>query len=176
MDKHSIVEKIKDGKDAILEELYVKYRQEFISWVQRKYQCDPEDAKDIYQFYILNNRLTSLTSSIKTYLFAIGKNKALEINKKGKRFQLIENHKYDQLTDEITLDSNFEKNLKIVTQCLEMLGDPCNTILQLYYYYKKSMEDIMLRMDYKNTDTVKNQKYKCMNRLRKLFYEKINNQ
>jgi len=51
------------------------------------------------------------------------------------------------------------------------LGDACQQILRLFYFMKKSMEEITGIMGYKNADTVKNQKYKCMQRLKKVYRE-----
>lgn len=48
------------------------------------------------------------------------------------------------------------------------LGDKCQEILKLYYYEKKSMTEIaeILGMQ---PNSVKNEKYRCMERLKKLF-------
>ena len=43
---------------------------------------------------------------------------------------------------------------------------------ELMYYQKWSMKDIAEKFGFKNADTTKNQKYKCMQRLKKLV-EKI---
>jgi hypothetical protein len=40
-----------------------------------------------------------------------------------------------------------------------------------YYYHKRSMEQLVGMFDYKNADSAKNQKYKCLERLRKLMKE-----
>ena len=61
-----------------------------------------------------------------------------------------------------------ENNLSLVGKCFDQLGDPCHTLLDLFYYQKKSMEDITIELNYKNSDSAKNQKYKCLERLRKL--------
>jgi RNA polymerase sigma-70 factor (ECF subfamily) len=43
--------------------------------------------------------------------------------------------------------------------------------VDLYYYQKKSMQEISDLLNYKNADTAKNQKCKCMAKLRKLYEE-----
>jgi len=67
-----------------------------------------------------------------------------------------------------------EADLQMVERCLQLLGDPCKTLLELYYYKRLSMAQITSSMDYKNVDTTKNLKYKCIKRLRRLFEEEIN--
>jgi DNA-directed RNA polymerase specialized sigma24 family protein len=70
------------------------------------------------------------------------------------------NNERDQLIE--------ENNLNLISRCFDQLGDPCHTLLDLFYYQKKSMEEITVELNYKNTDSAKNQKYKCIERLRKL--------
>ena len=41
--------------------------------------------------------------------------------------------------------------------------------LEAYYYKKSSMQQICLSMGYKNADTAKNLKYKCLQRLKKMM-------
>ena len=52
-----------------------------------------------------------------------------------------------------------------MNQAMTGLGDPCRSILQLFYYKRMSMEDITALMGYKNAATTKNLKYKCLKRL-----------
>jgi RNA polymerase sigma-70 factor (ECF subfamily) len=110
--------------------------------------------------------LVKLTSDLKTYLFAIGKNKIRELRDAGRRFRDMQ-ERY-----EIPEDENKQEKELLFEQLelsLEALGDPCKRILELYYYYKKSLIEIADMLEYKNTDTVKNLKYKCLGRLRKLY-------
>ena len=62
-----------------------------------------------------------------------------------------------------------EATLVLVEQSLEQLGEPCKSLLELYYYDKMTMEDIAETLNYKNAATAKNLKYKCLNRLRKIY-------
>ena len=45
--------------------------------------------------------------------------------------------------------------------------DPCGSIILLYYYEKMSMEDIAIRVGYKNATTTKSKKNQCMKDLTK---------
>ncbi|MTI23147.1 sigma-70 family RNA polymerase sigma factor [Fulvivirga sp. RKSG066] len=65
-----------------------------------------------------------------------------------------------------------EQQLENMENCLISLGHPCSEILKLFYYERKNMEEISINLGYKNADTVKNQKYKCLQRLRKLMKER----
>ena len=184
MSENDIIVRIKSGDEQLLGSIYEKYRQEFISWLVRNYNCTIDEAKEIYQlaiviFYenIVSGRLTEMTSSIKSYLFAIGKNKMLEQFKFENKFTYNLDGTMNLTSDEYESEEKreIEPTLKLVEKCLHLLGEPCRSLLDLYYYHKKSMTEIAEQLGYKNTDTAKNQKYKCMKRLKKIFEEKTMN-
>jgi len=54
---------------------------------------------------------------------------------------------------------------------LLQLGEPCKTIIEDYYLQSKSMQDICEKFGYTNSDNAKTQKYKCLKRLKKLFFQ-----
>ncbi len=76
---------------------------------------------------------------------------------------------FDRLINETHFENDIivnEKN-QFVTAHLEKLGEPCHSILKLFYYDSFSMESIAVKLDYKNTDVVKSQKLRCIKELRK---------
>lgn len=176
-----IIAKIRNGGQAELALIYEEYRVEFIHWIVREYHCSMDDSKDIYQLTILifydnirSGKLEHLVSSVKTYLFGIGKNVARENIRKAKRNTPINQEKWlkeymiDE-PDEIPDDNLFA----IAKKALGDLGQPCQQLIELFYYEKKSMEEISVQLNYKNADTAKNQKCKCMARLRSLFEKEL---
>ena len=64
-----------------------------------------------------------------------------------------------------------EQQSESVEHGLDKLGEPGRTILELFYYHGKSMEEIAELLHYKNSATVKNLKYKYLIRLRKIVEE-----
>ncbi|MDN5201741.1 sigma-70 family RNA polymerase sigma factor [Fulvivirgaceae bacterium BMA10] len=185
MSENSVIESIKSGDEAELGKIYQKYRMEFISWVVKNYSCTIDEAKDVYQlaiviFYenIISGRLVEMTSSIKSYLFAIGKNKMLEQKKLANKYTYNLDGTMNMIHEEEDskeMAEKEEKTFKMVENCLNLLGDPCKKLLELYYYQRKSMPEITEILGYKNADTAKNQKYKCMKRLKKIFEKKTLN-
>ena len=174
----SIIARLRSNRKDVLAELYESYRTEFLRWIM-KYRCTAEEAKDAYQFAVLtfyeniiNGKLTLLSSSEKTYLFAIGKNKILEMKRASNKLTEIDN--LEESLPDVSFDDDEQvdpNQLKRVALCLEKLGQPCVSLLKEFYYHCRSMEEIAKLLDYKNTDSAKNQKYKCLLRLRKLFNE-----
>jgi RNA polymerase sigma-70 factor (ECF subfamily) len=78
-----------------------------------------------------------------------------------------------QIVDEPD-EPEYEESFQLARRALQKLGDPCRKLIELFYYEKKSITEIADEMDYKNPETAKNQKCKCMARLRKLV-EQDNN-
>lgn len=54
---------------------------------------------------------------------------------------------------------------------MENLGEPCKTLLKDFYVYKLSMDEISEKFGYTNSDNAKTQKYKCLQRLKRYFFE-----
>ena len=170
------IEKIRSGDNTIIEDLYKNNRNEFVSWLMKMYKCTPSDAREVFQYAVItlyenvvSKKLQILNCSMKTYLFAIGRKKYLEKVKSERRFD--QNFTEDSLAQmpEIQSEDAFLKEHRLVQveRCLQKLGEPGRTILELYYFHGKSMQEIAAMLKYKNSATAKNLKYKCLNRLKK---------
>lgn len=171
----NVIARIRNGDEQKLADIYRAYRNDFIYWAVRNYGILEETARDVYQmavviFYenIRNGKLTHLQSSVKTYLFAIGKNKIMEeLVAQRRAQQLQENFRYEPLPGDTIEDK--EDLYKILEVALQELGEPCRTVLDMYYYKNYGIEEIAQAMNYKGNDSAKTQKYKCLMRLKKIF-------
>lgn len=176
-----IIQKIRSGGQTELGMIYEEYRTEFLQWITKEFACSIDDGKDIYQLVILifydnikKGKLEYLVSSVKTYLFGIGKNLAKDNMRKEKKFTPINQEKWikEYLIDEP--DQALDEGIfTMAKKALEKLGQPCQRLIELFYYENKNMQEITEAMQYKNPETAKNQKCKCMARLRKLVDEEI---
>jgi RNA polymerase sigma-70 factor (ECF subfamily) len=176
-----IIQKIRSGGQTELGMIYEEYRLEFLQWITKEYDCSVDDGKDMYQLAILifydnikQGKLQRLVSSVKTYLFGIGKNLAKDNMRKEKKFTPINQEKWikEYLIDEPDhpLDDGI---FAMAKRALEKLGQPCQRLIELFYYENKNIQEITEAMQYKNPETAKNQKCKCMARLRKLVDQEI---
>jgi RNA polymerase sigma factor (sigma-70 family) len=171
---HNIIEKIKKGDERPLVDLYRLYRNEFTVWSCNQFSTNEAQAKDVFQeaildFYenIISGKLTEFVSSEKTYLFQIGKHKALNLIKKESRItyndnlQLIKGNEYeDYMEDEHKLYTQ-EK----ISAAINKLPEDCQEVLKLHYFKEFDMDSIAREMEYKNADTAKSKKSVCMNKL-----------
>jgi RNA polymerase sigma factor (sigma-70 family) len=178
-DEEQILELISKGAKGGLEWVY---KNCFITTKKMviKLGGDDDEAWDIFQdaVTILYSKCTSdegitLNCRINTYITAIAKNLWT------KRFNTKITHsmpeEWDDVVDSGPADfQDFlkkEVDLSKLTMALEELGAPCNTLLKAFYFEKKSMLEISDLFGYTNTDNAKTQKYKCLNRLKKIFLQ-----
>jgi hypothetical protein len=55
------------------------------------------------------------------------------------------------------------------------LGEPCKSLLEAFYIEKKNMQEIAVGFGYTNAENAKTQKYKCLMRLKKIFFSHYKN-
>lgn len=176
MDNSDLLDRLRRGDDALLKEIYDNHRQDFLRWAV-KFGVDSTVAEDIFQVSIVilydnvvTGKLTSLSSSLKTYLFSIGKHKAMEYKRWQKNdFQKIEPAMLDLFADEGTPEKEIVYDVDQLKEALRKLGDPCKRLLELMYYKKLGQDMISTLMGYKDRDTVKSKKYKCIERLKRIL-------
>ncbi len=169
-----ILEKLRKGDNSPIYELYKLYRDEFIAWSRSQFKTSEEQAKDAFQdamldFHqnVIHGRLTELSSSLKTYLFQIGKHKVLNIQKKDRRMtyhdalHLITHGEVDKFMEE----ENKAYTQEEISKAIEQLPEDCQKILNLFYFKEYDMDSIAREMNYKNSNTAKSKKSVCMKNL-----------
>ena len=136
-----------------------------------------DEAKDIMQEGVIavynrlnDSSMSPLTCSLSTYLYSVCKNIWLnELRKKGKSTILIDTEiNIKDLADSQEIEILLEKEQKIVSleKGLEQLGDTCKNLLKLFYYQRKSLEEIISVVGLSNTNAAKTKKYKCIQQLK----------
>ncbi|MFY0591645.1 RNA polymerase sigma factor [Roseivirga sp.] len=176
MSVNSLVLRLRNGDRNALEDIYKQYRVSFIKWITYTHKCTEDEAVDIYQYSILSFYENVLEESfekmndagIKTYLYSIGKNKLLaDSRKKSKVSYQEELEEQKEIFDELE-EENHEKEIRVekIKKLVSELGFPCSEILKLFYFNNLTNEEIAEVMKYKNGNTVKNLKYKCLQRIK----------
>lgn len=124
-----------------------------------------EEAKDIYQDALIvfwqkatSNKLV-LTSKISTYLYSICLNLWRKELDRKKR---LSNEEKDSVEYQ---DMERKEKEKIITDCINQLGETCKKVLMYYYFDKMSMQEIAVKLGFANTNTAKTKKYKCKKKL-----------
>jgi RNA polymerase sigma factor (sigma-70 family) len=141
-----------------------------------------DDARDIFQEAMIalyeKAQSTSfvLTCKIQTYLYSICRRLWLKrVQQNGRYLYQVEGLSETVAVEE-DLEEHERKNAEyaIMDRALSSLGEPCKSLLEAYYLQKKDMMQIAKEFKYTNADNAKNQKYKCLMRLKKLFFAQFN--
>ncbi len=133
------------------------------------------DAKDIYQeaFIVLWRKVTEERGFIKSessaagFLYQVSKHKWLDQLKSSRlklKAELLDNQSYKQPQSE---EDENEVRLKEMKEGFNKLGAQCRELLTLFYYADKSMDEIGETLQL-NSASARNQKYRCMKKLREL--------
>ena len=140
-----------------------------------------DEARDIFQeaMITLYQKAKSdsfvLTSQIKTYVYSICRRLWLKrLQQIGRTSPGIENYDAVAVEEDVEVHERRNAELGIMERAMGSLGEPCKSLLEAFYIEKKSMDQIALTFGYTNADNAKNQKYKCLMRLKKLFFSQYN--
>ena len=64
---------------------------------------------------------------------------------------------------------------RMMEKAIDSLGETCKSLLEAYYLQKRNMQEIAFQFGYTNAENAKNQKYKCLVRLKKIFFTHYKN-
>jgi len=137
----------------------------------------PDDARDIFQeaMIVLYEKVKTgsfeLNCLIKTYLYSVCRRLWLKRLSQLQRISPEVEKLEETVPVEEDLDLHEQKDIdfQLMERSMKNLGEPCKSLLEAYYLQKKSMVEIAGSFGYTNADNAKNQKYKCLMRLKKLF-------
>jgi RNA polymerase sigma factor (sigma-70 family) len=177
-DDELILAEIRKSNDQVLRVLYRKHYAMAVHLVCSNSGTEQE-AKDIYQeaviaFYERVREIDFvLTCKIKTYLYAVCRRLWLKrlAEKKRTSAPIAEAETFVGIEDEMIMMEEREDRFGRMGEALSSLGEPCRTIIEDFYIRDLSMEMISDKFGYTNADNAKNQKYKCLQRLKKLFFK-----
>ncbi|HMG82303.1 MAG TPA: sigma-70 family RNA polymerase sigma factor [Ferruginibacter sp.] len=142
-----------------------------------------DDARDIFQeaMIVLYEKALSgtfeLNCQLKTYMYSVCRRLWLKRLQHDQRF----NTKVENLQETIPVEEELEDHDKkntdfmIMEAAMHKIGEPCKSLLDAYYLQKKSMQEIATEFGYTNADNAKTQKYKCLVRLKKIFFVSYKN-
>lgn len=137
-----------------------------------------DDARDIFQeamivlFEKAKEGSLELNCQIKTYLYSVCRRLWLKRLQQLQRFGAPVESLEEIVPVEEELEAHERRNeaFGVLEKAMNHLGEPCKSLLEAYYIQKKQMLDIASDFGYTNADNAKNQKYKCLMRLKKIFF------
>ncbi|PVW16276.1 RNA polymerase sigma factor [Marixanthomonas spongiae] len=169
-----LIDKLKQNDLKTLDHIYLTYKEEFLLYA-RRFALSPDDIADIYQETIItlyenvqNKKLVRLTSSLKTYLFAIGKFKAYKQLNHTKK--IYHDGNAIHISEEMKVfETDIEQQQQAVLRTSwRKLGKKCQHVLTLYYYRGMTLDEITKALAYSSKDVLKSQKSRCLKQLKDL--------
>lgn len=178
---HEIIEQLKNGDLSVLETIYIENRKPFLRFSSR-YNLTKEELLDIYQDSILafvdnvkNGKIESLESTLRTYLFSIGKYMIFKKMKVNERLEVLppDLERLSLYVQEIE-DGRDKEEIALFNDCLKQLGKQCQELLRMFYYRGFDLEEIQEILGYDNYNVVKSQKSRCLKHLKTILNSKKN--
>jgi RNA polymerase sigma factor (sigma-70 family) len=142
-----------------------------------------DDARDIFQeamivlFEKARTENFELSSQIKTYIYSVCRRLWLKRLNQMSRYSGNLDNMEETIPVEEELESHEKRNADFILMetAMSKIGEPCKSLLDAYYIQKKHMQEIAADFGYTNADNAKTQKYKCLMRLKKLFFAQYKN-
>jgi len=172
MENHKITVFTK-GDAAAVQSLYYEFRSGFLQFGKR-YQLSDEILIDIYQDAFvalrknaLNGTLEPVQSSMKTYLYGIGKHLIFNELKRNKKFVSLTNIREEKI-EQVVLEESFSLTTEqiLLRTYFQKLGKKCRLVLTLFYYRGLSIKEIVKEAGYNSENVVRSQKSRCLRSLK----------
>lgn len=128
-----------------------------------------QEALIAFHRNVMNGRLEKpLQSSLKTYLFGIGKILC------RKRFSTASFSWDDDIPEEAVapaIEAKAERQEKaaMVSKLLDRIGEPCRQLLTLVYIHGYAMESVAAEMDFPTEGAARKRKFDCLRKLRQML-------
>lgn len=171
-------------------------RNKVLSYLRKTFSVSDDDLYDIYQesstalfMNIRDGKLTNLTSTLSTYFLRICINQTLKYMGKQKKVvplfdentltnkDVFRSDKIDELYQLCTEDEDAERvsrSEKIVQSIIDSMPETCKNVFQGYYWDNLTTTTIANMFGFANANSVKTQKYKCLQKFRSKYNELMN--
>ncbi len=176
MEENRLVDGLKKRNNAAYNLLYTFYYPTIERFVKRN-SGTSADAQDIFQetIIVLLDKVPKndflLTSSIKTYIFAVASHLWLKRLRQARRMTKLEDEDEYELED-LSLAEWEQKEERlaerhILQRVFHKISRHCLIFLTRTFLAGATREQLIEEMGYRNTHTFDNQKYKCLEQARK---------
>ena len=143
-----------------------------------------DDAADVFQesMIVLFEKVKTgnfeLNCQLKTFIYAVSRRIWLKKLNQNQRFSVTGSENLEEVVsvdEDMEMHENRQKEFNLMEAAMQKIGEPCKSLLEAYYLQKKQMQAIAADFGYTNADNAKTQKYKCLVRLKKLFFAQYKN-
>lgn len=182
---HTLIKNFSENNETVLRKIYADNFRKVNAFVLQNNGSEPQ-SKDIYQeaFIVLWEKIRSgqfipeSLSSLNGYLYTIAKNKWMDYlrsarYKKTKILDVSMEMKFQNTEDPDRSEANDEASgrAKRIMDAFKQMGKACKDLLSKVYFEKKSMKEIGFELEL-DAASARNKKYRCMQKLRELAFNK----
>lgn len=166
----SLQERMRLDDKTALDFIYREYKEGFMNYAIR-FELSKDNLEDVFQDSVIalyqnlaTKKIVLKSSSIKTYLYGIAKN--MIYTRFSKRIHTVD------VIDDIAIDENSiadrEPTLQqhLLAKHFKNISISCQEILKLFYYRGLTIKEIVESTDYKDENTVKSHKSRCLKGLK----------
>ena len=175
------LEGLRLSNDAVIRSVYKKFYPVIARMVLNNSGTEQE-AKDVFQesvlvlYHHVKQPQFELTCALQTYLYSVARRLWLkQLHKKNGLFKLDERfYEGEEVADtqsDLEAYEQRDQNIGRMKESMGQLGEPCKALLEDFYTRHLSMDEIAEKFGYTNADNAKTQKYKCLQRLKKIFFQ-----
>jgi len=177
----AIINGLRSGENLIIEYFNERYKEKVIKYVLSN-KGNKQEAEDVYQdsfvklFQIIMKKEFKLMKSLEMYFLTIYKNTwRYYINLKS-RHNHTDEFQEELLEEPLNSFDEYEQDQlhKLVWQQYKRLNEDCQTVLDMYYFKRRTMNEIAYEMSYKNEQIAKNKKCRCMDYLKEQIKNQVN--
>lgn len=171
----NLIQKLRENDQQTLQLLYVTNYPKIKNYILDNSGSD-DDAKDIYQEAFIavwrNIQLNKIeitgTDKLNGYIFRVAQFKWLDQLRRTKNYKFATLPEADIADYHLSeRDPDEDEFIEKVKMNYAKMEEPCKTVLHRFYFLKQSMSEIAATFRWTDA-TAKNNKYRCLQRLRQL--------
>lgn len=165
-----------DGDKSAFDDILKEYRQGLTFFIYRyvkNYEEAEDIAIDVFVEFLSHPKKYSYKTSLKTYLFMIGRCRALDFLRKNKKYRRVQIEELEKAGGESSLWEDFiagERN-KELNNALELLPEDMRIAIHLVYFEGLSYEEAG-RVMKKSKKQIDNLLYRAKGKLKEALSEK----
>ena len=180
MNDKQLIAQLKQRDRNALTNVYQDYKTEFFRFMSR-YNAEKNTLEDIFQDALIvlyenaqAGKIDALKSTVKTYLFGIGKFMLFKHFRNAKKEVPTEEtyifDRYEQaVIEDVYEDEGLNDYQAKLAANFKKLGEKCREILELFYLQGMKLDEITQTQGYENKNVAKSQKSRCLKTLKTLI-------
>lgn len=174
LQEEELLKKLKNGDRQCWHSFFIQQRRPFAIFVMKYSNVDEEEADQLYQESIVilhqnireGKLLSPLKSSLRTYLFGIGKN----LCRKRYRSNLTFPEQIPDLPENPIDDAHHRLHCAdLVKRLLEKIDSNCRQFLTLVFIEEKPAKEVCQIMQIPSPEAFRKRKFDCLRRMRSLL-------